>query len=74
VAAAAAVALAQEAGGVITDLTESWVAASDGSATHLPSEFLTALRSKRNYASISDGATALLGRCPGKRPRPATTR
>jgi hypothetical protein len=49
------------------------VATSDGSATHLPGEFLAALRSKRDYASITDGATALLARCPGKRPKPATT-
>jgi hypothetical protein len=73
VAAATALALAQEAGGVITDLTGGWVATSDGSATHLPGEFLAALRSKRDYASITDGATALLARCPGKRPKPATT-
>jgi len=74
VAAAVAVALAEEAGGVITDGTEGWVAISEGSATHLPGEFLPALRSKRNYASVTDGATALLARCPGKRPKPATTR
>ena len=77
VAAAAAVALAQEAGGVLTDQTEVWVQTSHGSATHLPGEFLAALRSDRNYASITDGATALLARCPGKTPgkrtNPATT-
>jgi hypothetical protein len=73
VAAAVAVALAEEAGGVITDGTEGWVEASGGSAMHLPEEFLAALRSDRRYASVTDGATALLARCPGKRAKPAPT-
>jgi hypothetical protein len=73
VAAALAVALAQEAGGVITDRTESWVEASGGSTSLLPAEFLAALRSDRHYASVTDGATALLARCPGKRAKAAPT-
>jgi hypothetical protein len=73
VAAAVAVALAQEAGGVITDEAEGWVEAPGGSAMHLPDEFLTALRSERRYASVTDGAAALLARCPGRRAKPAPT-
>ncbi|MEA2592019.1 MAG: hypothetical protein QOD62_1850, partial [Actinomycetota bacterium] len=63
-AAAVAVAIAQEAGGVILDTGGHWVEASGGSAGHLPDEFLAALRSARPYASIADGAAALEARCP----------
>jgi len=66
VAAAVAVALAQEAGGVITDEDEGWVEASAGSSHHSPEEFLAALRSERRYASVTDGAAALLARRPSR--------
>jgi hypothetical protein len=64
VAAAVAVAIAQEAGGVIVDATAHWVTTPPGSGAHLPTEFLAALRSDRRYASITDGAAALTARCP----------
>jgi hypothetical protein len=73
VAAAAAVAIAHEAGGVITDEGGGWVVATKASAAHLPDEFLAALRSGRHYASVTDGAAALWARCPvaGRAPAPS---
>lgn len=72
-AAAAAVAIAQEAGGVIVDGAGLWVVPSGPTAAYLPEEFLAALRTNRRYASVADGAAALMARCPatGRREAPA---
>jgi len=69
VAAAVALALAREAGGVIVDRSEVWIEAS-GTGAHLPEEFAVALRAERRYASVTDGAMALWARRPTRKAAP----